>query len=140
MFIALLAATMSFAPPLSLQDAQQDGPQGPPQRVRNILLYGQDECPKPENSDEIVVCAKVGDSPYRIPKEFRDAPRQDAAAQAWSNRVETVEQVNRAGLPNSCSPIGSGGQTGCTRQFIQQWYQERLDRKMKQSRIPGGGN
>jgi hypothetical protein len=50
--------------------------------------------------------------------------------------METVEQLNRSGLPNSCSPVGSGGQTGCTRQMIQQWYQERLNAKAKASRVP----
>ncbi|WP_204268445.1 hypothetical protein, partial [Escherichia coli] len=79
----------------------------------------------------IVVCANAGESPYRIPKRFRNQPKDDAASQAWTNRVETVEEVNRAGLSNSCSPVGTGGQTGCTRQMIRQWYQERLDQKAK---------
>uniref|UniRef100_UPI00195375A8 hypothetical protein n=2 Tax=Pseudomonadota TaxID=1224 RepID=UPI00195375A8 len=99
----------------------QDADSGPPKRVRSILLYGQEECPKSQSEEEIVVCANAGESPYRIPKRFRNQPKDDAASQAWTNRVETVEEVNRAGLPNSCSPVGTGGQTGCTRQMIRQW-------------------
>ena len=131
MIVTLFAALLLPAPALA-----QDKPQDPPQRVRSILLYGQEECPKPTSEEEIVVCANAGESPYRIPKSLRDKPKDDAPAQAWTNRVETVEEVNRAGLPNSCSPIGTGGQTGCSRQFLQQWYQERLDQKAKARRVP----
>ncbi|RYY23826.1 MAG: hypothetical protein EOP62_18810 [Sphingomonadales bacterium] len=133
--IATLFAAILLPVPMA-----QDVPQAPPQRVRSILLYGQEECPKPANEDEIVVCANVGESPYRIPKSLRDKPDESAPAQAWTNRVETVEEVNRAGLPNSCSPIGTGGQTGCTRQAIRQWYQERLNLRAKNARVPGNGN
>ncbi|MBX3564874.1 MAG: hypothetical protein KF730_09900 [Sphingomonas sp.] len=136
MIAKLLVATAMLATPVMAQDKPQD----PPKRVRSILLYGQEECPKPQDPDEIVVCANAGESPYRIPKALRDQPKEDAASQAWTNRVETVEEVNRAGLPNSCSPVGTGGQTGCTRQMLQQWYQDRLDRKAKAARIPGNGN
>ncbi|WP_066795938.1 hypothetical protein [Sphingomonas soli] len=136
----MLAKLVAVAALLATPAYAQDTPQDPPKRVRSILLYGQEECPKPANDDEIVVCANAGDSPYRIPKSLRDQPDESAAAQPWTNRVETVEEVNRAGLPNSCSPVGTGGQTGCTRQMIKQWYQERLNAKVKNARIPGGGN
>jgi hypothetical protein len=138
MIVRLMVAAALLAGPAMAQDSKQsqDTNSGPPKRVRSILLYGQEECPKSQSEDEIVVCANAGESPYRIPKQFRDQPKQDAASQAWTNRVETVEEVNRAGLPNSCSPVGTGGQTGCTRAMIRQWYQERLDQKAKASQIP----
>jgi hypothetical protein len=138
MIVRLMVAAALLASPAMAQDSKQsqDASSGPPKRVRSILLYGQEECPKAQSEDEIVVCANAGESPYRIPKQFRDQPKQDAASQAWTNRVETVEEVNRAGLPNSCSPVGTGGQTGCTRQMIRQWYQERLDQKAKNAQIP----
>jgi hypothetical protein len=139
MIVRLLAAAALLAAPAMAQDSKpaQDADQGgPPKRVRSILLYDKEECPKPQSEEEIVVCANAGESPYRIPKQFRNQPKEDAASQAWTNRVETVEEVNRAGLPNSCSPVGTGGQTGCTRAFIRQWYQERLDQKAKASRVP----
>ncbi len=141
MLARLLIATALLAGPAVAQD--QSAPQDPPKRVRSILLYGDEKCPPSQDPDEIVVCANAGDSPYRIPKRFRDQPKEDAASQAWTNRVETVEEFNRAGLPNSCSPVGTGGQTGCTRKFLQQWYQERLDAKAKAARTtspdPDGG-
>ncbi|MBO9622888.1 MAG: hypothetical protein J7500_09275 [Sphingomonas sp.] len=134
MLARLILATALLAAPAAAQDSKAS--QEAPKRVRSILLYGNEECPKAESPDEIVVCANAGESPYRIPKRFRNQPDEGAAAQAWTNRVETVEEVNRAGLPNSCSPIGTGGQTGCSRAMIRQWYQERLDAKAKASRVP----
>lgn len=122
--IAALLAAPAFA-----QD--QSAPQDPPKRVRSILLYGDQQCPAATNPDEIVVCAEGGESPYRIPKRFRNAAKTDPPNTSWARRMEVVEDVNRAGLPNSCSPIGTGGQTGCTRQFIQQWAQERLEKEAK---------
>lgn len=139
MIVRLMVAAALLAGPAMAQDSKQSqdsGNSGPPKRVRSILLYGKEECPKPESEEEIVVCANGGDSPYRIPKEFRNARKDDAGSQAWTNRVEMVEEVNRAGLPNSCSPVGSGGQTGCTAAAIRQWYQERLDAKAKAAQIP----
>jgi hypothetical protein len=131
-----MLATLLFAALIAGPPAPQDGGQGdgPPKRVRSILVYGDEQCPKAENPDEIVVCANAGESPYRIPKRFRDQPKEGPASNAWTNRVESVEQFNRAGLPNSCSPVGTGGQTGCTRAAIRQWYQERLDQKAKAAR------
>lgn len=139
MIVRLMLAAALLAAPAMAQDSKQSqdsANSGPPKRVRSVLLYGKEECPKAQSEDEIVVCASGGESPYRIPKEFRNRPKDDAAAQAWTNRVETVEEVNRAGLPNSCSPVGTGGQTGCTRQMIRQWYQERLDAKAKAAQVP----
>ena len=131
-----MLSTLLFAALMAGPVAAQDGGsrEGPPRRVRSILLYGDEKCPPAESPDEVVVCANAGESPYRIPKRFRNQPKEGPASNAWTNRVETVEEFNRAGLPNSCSPVGTGGQTGCTRAMIRQWYQERLDAKAKAAR------
>ncbi|MBR0551395.1 hypothetical protein J7S20_02615 [Sphingomonadaceae bacterium LXI357] len=112
----------------------QDGETSqPPQRVRSVVLYGDEKCPKAEG-DEIVVCAHAGESPYRIPKEFRRSP-PDVAHQAWTRRAEMVEDVNRAGLPDSCSPIGTGGQTGCTAEMIRRAAEAKKEQQ-RQSNVP----
>ncbi|MFZ5747317.1 MAG: hypothetical protein ACOY45_06625 [Pseudomonadota bacterium] len=134
-FAAGAAALFACAAPAMAQDASPSSNQVP-SRIRNVLLYGDEQCPKAQSDDEIVVCARTGESPYRIPKQFRDQPAEGPVGQAWTRRVEVVEEVNRAGLPNSCSPIGTGGQTGCTRLQIQQWAQERLDKRAKESWVP----
>jgi len=124
----LLAATPAFA------QKQDGGP--PPQRVRSVVLYGDQKCPPAADPDEIVVCATGDESPYRIPKEFRELPDESAKAQSWTTRAETVVDANRAVLPGSCSPIGSYGQSGCSQAAIRQWYRERADQKAKAGRVP----
>lgn len=113
---------------LLLAGQEAADPPATPRRIVAATVYGEDPCPR-ASAEEIVVCARQPESErYRIPKRFRDLPSKAAAAQAWTSRVATVDQVNRVGLPNSCSPVGAGGQTGCTLQMLQQWQAERQDR------------
>lgn len=136
MLVRLLTAAL-LALPLAAP-AVDAGPQdqGPPKRVRSVLLYGDEKCPPAEDPDEIVVCANVGDSPYRIPKRFRDAPKEGPASTSWARRAEVIQDVNRIGLPDSCSPVGMAGQSGCTRQFIRQWAQEKLEKEAREASVP----
>ncbi len=123
---------VALALPAAAQDAKP-APQDPPKRIRSILLYGEDACPKSEDPDEIVVCANAGESPYRIPKRFREEASTRPDAKSWSNKVETIEEVNRVGMPGSCSAVGIGGQFGCSREFIRPWAQERLEKKAREA-------
>ena len=133
MFARLLFAASLIAPlPAFAQAAPQDGP---PQRIRNVILFNDEACPPAQDPDEVVVCAKSTESPYRIPKAFRDEAKTTGDSVSWSRRAELVEEVNRVGLPNSCSPVGSGGQTGCSRAFIHQWAQERLEKRVKDESV-----
>lgn len=129
----LLLAALAFAPPAFAQDEDVQSTQ--PQRVRSVLLYGDQTCPKPESPDEIVVCANGGDSPYRIPKNLRER-EPNPASTSWTRRAELVDEVNRVALPGSCSPIGSFGQSGCTLQSIQRWAAEKKEQKARESRVP----
>jgi hypothetical protein len=94
-----------------------------PQRIRSVLLKPGASCP-PASGNEIIVCSVV-EEPYRIPKPFRDGP-PTAASRAWATRVETADDAGRraAGIPGSCSTTGTGGQSGCTLQLLQQWTAE----------------
>lgn len=100
-------------------------PASPPQRIRSVSLDPHEECPVAA-SDEIVIC-RSADEPYRIPKRLRHSAEIAAADQSWVNRAATMDEVSRvaAGLPNTCSPIGSGGQTGCTQALLRAWAAER---------------
>ena len=96
----------------------------PPQRTRSVQVYGDDPCPRAAG-DEIVVCGREPETErYRIPKVLRERGAT-APERAWSDRVATLDEVSRAALPNSCSPVGSGGQTGCFSRFRDQWRAER---------------
>lgn len=128
--ILLATAGPSFA-----QTAEQTGQTGTPQRIRNVMLKQGEKCPVAQG-DEIVVCGKIDpEEQYRIPKEFRDQP-QVAGNQSWTNRAQTMMEVNRAGLPNSCSPVGTGGQTGCNQQMIDQWFEWRRAQRAEAAKVP----
>ena len=112
-----------------------------PQRIRNVQLTGDQQCPKAAG-DEIVVCSRINPSEqYRIPKELRNTAEPAPQNQAWANRTTTAEVVSRAaaGLPNTCSPVGSGGQTGCAIVAGRAWAAERRAAEKNDAMIPGGG-
>jgi hypothetical protein len=97
----------------------------PPQRISAAVVYGDDPCPRPEDPDEIVVCAHKPEAErYRIPKVLREKPAP-ISSQSWASRVATMEDVGRQTLPGSCSVNGSYGFTGCTAAMLQQWFAER---------------
>lgn len=105
----------------------------PPKRIRSVILQPDQKCPQ-SNSEEIVVCTTVED-PYRIPKALRGAGPIPPARQSWVNRVAADEQTSReaAGLPDTCSPVGSGGQTGCARAAARAWAAEKRAKANGQS-------
>ncbi len=111
-----LAATAALAGGLAVlavpATAQSSG------RVSEIIVYGNDPCPR-STDDEVVVCARKPETErYRIPERFRSSgPRQ--TREAWANRARQLETVGATGI-NSCSPVGPGGFTGCLSQVIKQ--------------------
>ena len=124
---------LAFAAPAMAQDAPAD----PPQRVRNATVYGEEACPKPTSDDEIVVCARLGENERdRIPKRFRNPPDKSSAGASWAMRADSAMEEARIGRPNSCSVVGTGGQTGCTQAMLRQWFAWRRDQQATQSQIP----
>lgn len=118
-----LAASLLALP--SLADAQTRAAGQAPNRVRSVTLTGEQKCPE-STADEVVVCRKAED-PYRIPEELRDTGPIPAQNQAWAARNKQAEQIDRVagGVPNSCSPVGTAGQTGCSNQALNAWYAEK---------------
>lgn len=111
-----LAATAALAgalAALSVPAAAQDS-----DRINEIIVYGNDPCPR-STDDEVVVCARKPESErYRIPERFRTGgPRQ--TREAWANKARSLETVGATGI-NSCSPVGPAGFTGCLVQVIKQ--------------------
>ena len=94
----------------------------PGQRIRQVIIYGNEACP-PSSPNEIVVCARRNaDEQFRIPRELREAP-PDAADGSWAARAQSLEMVGRTGT-QSCSTVGPGGFTGCWEQMMNQARQE----------------
>src|SRR5437762_6774109 len=109
-----LTSLVLFAVPIGAAE-----PAPPPSRISNLVVYGNDPCPGGKDG-EIVVCARQPESErYRIPKELRAKRKQNHPAESWTARTRTMDEVSRKALPDSCSAVGSGGQSGCFRKFQQ---------------------
>jgi hypothetical protein len=110
--VALAGGLAAFAQPAAAQN-----------NIAEIIVYGNDPCPR-STDDEVVVCARRPESErYRIPEKYRPGgPPQ--AGQAWANKAKVLETVGDTGT-NSCSPVGPGGYTGCLTQVIRQAREQR---------------
>lgn len=118
----LLAFLIGLAPPALAQEP-------PPERTTSIVVYGDDPCPK-ASEEEIVVCARRPENDrYRIPKDLRNTGDPPSEV-SWGARTELLEDAARTNLPGSCSVVGSYGQSGCQRQFVDQWYRDRRARRV----------
>jgi hypothetical protein len=137
----LLAAALLLAPSGVL--AQSDGASGrAPDRVRSVTLTGDQKCPE-STDEEVVVCSRINpDEQYRIPKEMRDAAEVPANRSSWVNRAATIDRVGRVagGLPDSCSPVGTGGQSGCTQMWNRLYAADKKDAERNDALVPGGGD
>ncbi len=126
------AANAAADNPIAVADASET-------KTINIVVYGNDPCPSGKG-DEIVVCAREPESErYRIPKRFRGRKVQAAPGNSWNNKVRSTEDASRmaAGLPDTCSAVGSGGQTGCYQRFQTQARLQRQQEK-EEAANPGG--
>jgi hypothetical protein len=93
------------------------------EKIKQVFVYGDDPCP-PSEGEEIVVCARMPDNErYRIPADLRTDPNSPAV-QSWANRARSIETVGAMGI-NTCSPVGSGGYTGCFTQIANAAREER---------------
>lgn len=111
---AILPASFALAAPAHAQEGSE--------RINQVIIYGEDDCPE-SAEDEITVCAVLPETErYRIPKILResDSPQNEA----WTNRAVAYKTVSKAGTL-SCSPVGGGGWTGCVDQMIQTAQAER---------------
>ena len=120
-------ATSGILPALILASssvAHAASDSSPPERLVSLIVYGNEPCPA-RNDGDIVVCGREPESErYRIPKELREV-KYRPPAQSWASRVHTLDDASRAARPNSCSVVGSGGQTGCYAHALEQWRAER---------------
>lgn len=131
-FPVLLAAA-AFATGTAF--AQPAAEEAAPDKVSTLIVYGEDPCPQ-GSGNEIIVCGREPESErYRVPKRFR-GKKAEPAQQAWSNTVRQLEYVSRIGTPNSCSPVGSGGATGCYQQLLRQARDEREQARREAADIP----
>lgn len=117
--------------PLALPGAALAQPAAAPDdNIRYVTVYGADPCP-PSTGDEITVCARRPDNErYRIPEDLRTAPGPES--EGWASRSQALEYVGASG-PQSCSPVGPGGASGCLEQMIDN---ARAERRQQQEGAP----
>lgn len=136
---ALIASPLpAFAQTQAAAADQQAETGQPPKRVRSVTLTGDQKCPQ-STADEVVVCGR-DDEPFRIPKGLRDDQPIAAQNQSWVNRAAVADRVGRtaAGLPDTCSPVGSGGQTGCALTWNRDFAAQRRADAAAERAVPGG--
>lgn len=119
MRLALLSLLLIAAPAIAA-----DGDADAPRRIE-ITVYGDDPCPAARDG-EIVVCAREPEAErFRIPKTLREKPVDEAETQTGTGRARSIDEAARTTMPNSCSPVGSGGQSGCTAEMMRAWREAR---------------
>jgi hypothetical protein len=113
---ATLAAGLLASAVLGILPAE-----APAQRIRQLVIYGNDPCPTNSSGEEIVVCARRPESErYRIPPNVREDGDASPQRESWASRARAVDAVTGPGSDavESCSTVGQGGQTGCLKQMI----------------------
>ena len=99
--------------------------QAPSGNVAEIIVYGNDPCPR-STDDQVVVCARRPEADrFRIPEKLRPSGTRQQT-NSWANRSQALETVGSTGV-NSCSPVGPGGYTGCLTQVIRNAREERQE-------------
>lgn len=124
-FLAAAAfGALALAGSATAQGQAQAGPVTPPEdvKVNQLIVYGDDPCPK-TTEEEIVICVRQSENErYRIPAPLRGVERPENTS--WAARATELQYVGRTGI-QSCSPVGPGGATGCLSQLINQARAER---------------
>ncbi|GAA4023557.1 hypothetical protein GCM10022280_25390 [Sphingomonas swuensis] len=117
----LIALTAAGAGALALPADAQTAPA----RTREIIVYGNDPCPR-STDDDVVVCARRSEKErYRLPEALRPSgPPQ--LSQSWAARSKALATVGSTG-PGTCSGVGPGGVDGCALKEIQQGVAERAE-------------
>jgi hypothetical protein len=103
---AFAAAGLALAPMPAA--AQQSGAE--------VIVYGNDPCPRDTNGTIVVCRHRPETERYRLPKNQQlQGSRQ--SRQSWANQARDLASTGNTGTM-SCSAVGPGGHTGCLIQEI----------------------
>jgi hypothetical protein len=124
----LAAALLAAAP----APAQQAGPANDAsgasgsENISQLVVYGNDPCPA-STDETIVVCARKPEADrFRIPEDLRETGTAQQN-ESWTTRATELQYVGRSGI-GSCSPVGSGGSSGCFDELVRAARAERAGR------------
>lgn len=122
-----VAAALSLVSPALAQEAAESAG-GSQTFAIPVATFGDEPCPEAKG-DEIVVCANRPEADrYRVPKELRGKDKEPVMGQSWASRVEGYDDIARQTRPDSCSPVGSYGFTGCAAAALREWFAARRSR------------
>ena len=111
MTLAAAVSALAFMAVPEMAAAQQNS-------IAEIIVYGNDPCPRSTNN-EIYVCNRRPETErYRIPQNMRQSGTLQEM-QSWAVRSKNLETVGATGI-NSCSPVGPAGYTGCLQKVIKE--------------------
>jgi hypothetical protein len=80
-------------------------------RVRQVIVFGNDPCPKSTDPDEIVVCARrPAEEQYRLPPVVREQATQSRRGDSWAARARGLENLGRT---DKCSAVGNADLNAC---------------------------
>ena len=117
--LPVAALAVMFSPAPAAAQTAADEP-----KVNQLIIYGDDKCP-PSTNDEITVCARLDENErYRIPEDLREVEGPENVS--WAAKVRSFEAVGKFG-PLSCTPVGAGGELGCTAKMIEAAYAEKRE-------------
>ncbi|HEX8667154.1 MAG TPA: hypothetical protein VF727_02135 [Allosphingosinicella sp.] len=120
--LTLAAAALAAVPAFAQTEEAPPPPGAGEERINQLVVYGNDPCPK-STDEEITVCARKPETErFRIPKGLRDEGQP--TAESWASRASELQYVGRSGI-GSCSPTGPGGATGCLQGLINNAREER---------------
>ena len=122
---APLAAATVLAGLAAVPAVAQDSDKTTGQKLAEIVVFGNDPCPR-STDDEVVVCTRIPESyRYRMPEAYRPSGTYQQR-QSWANKARSIERVGRTGI-QSCSPVGPAGYTGCMEQMINSAREENAE-------------
>lgn len=111
-FATILALAAALAPMPANSQSRSERQR---EQVRQVIVYGNDPCPR-GTGDDIIVCARRPESErYRLPQGTVDP--EAPAARSNLDRDQEAREVSATGI-GSCSTSGPGGASGCLQQQI----------------------
>jgi hypothetical protein len=122
---------MGTSAAIVLSAALLPAPAAAQQSQAEVIVYGNDPCPRDSNG-AIVVCRHRPEAErYRLPRNQRsDGPRQ--VTQSWANKSQDLMATGNTGTM-SCSAVGPGGHTGCLIKEINQAKREAKEASQQQT-------
>ena len=94
------------------------------QRIRSVIIYGDEACPPAADPDEIVVCShRPEEERYRLPPGTRDDATKNRKNRSWAARAQELNTLGKT--VNACTAVGPGGASGCLQEQLNQAAEER---------------